>query len=93
MVPEGACGTGTSPKRLKCCPISTDALHVADLNPTPCERCDAPTVDISLLDGDHGLTMRSCSHCDHRTWLRGGKRMPMSEVLASVATTGRRRTA
>jgi hypothetical protein len=66
---------------------------VADFTPTPCERCDSPTVEIRLLDGDHKLTMRSCSRCDHRTWLRGGERAPMTEVLASVASTGRRRTA
>jgi hypothetical protein len=93
MVPGDPSGDRPSPNRLKSCPISTDALPVADFTPTPCERCDAPTVEIRLLDADHRLTMRSCSRCDHRTWLRDGQRTPMAEVLASVATTGRRRSA
>ena len=59
----------------------------------PCERCTAPTVEIALLEGDNRLTMRSCSHCDHRAWHRAGERVAIGAILDSVATTGRRRSA
>ena len=60
---------------------------------TPCERCSAPTVEIGLLDGTARLLMRSCSRCDHRTWLRDGHRAGIGDVLAAVGTSGRRRGA
>jgi hypothetical protein len=58
-----------------------------------CQRCKAPTVEITLHAGEDTLLMRSCSHCDHRVWLRQDGPAGISDVLASVATTGRRRTA
>ena len=59
----------------------------------PCNRCGSPTVEISMLEADARLTMRSCSRCDHRTWLRGDVTAPLDAVLAAVASTGRRRSA
>jgi hypothetical protein len=61
--------------------------------PTPCPRCAAPTVEIRLMAGEVGLTMRSCSRCDHRVWLRQGRPADVSDVLTDVASTGRRRSA
>ena len=58
----------------------------------PCERCSAPTVEIGLLDASARLLMRSCSRCDHRTWLRDGRRAAITDVLAAVGTSGRRRS-
>jgi hypothetical protein len=39
------------------------------------------------------LLMRSCSRCDHRTWLKDGQPAAMGDVLAAVGTSGRRRSA
>lgn len=66
---------------------------MADTTPVPCQRCKAPTVEIKLHAGDDVLLMRSCSRCDHRVWLREGAPAAIGEVLDSVATTGRRRSA
>jgi hypothetical protein len=65
---------------------------VAASDATPCQRCGAPTVEIALLDSTQ-LLMRSCSRCDHRTWSKDGSPAAMADVLAAVATTGRRRSA
>ena len=64
-----------------------------ETNVDRCERCGAPTIEIGLLEGDNRLTMYSCSNCDHRTWQRAGRRVAIGEILDSVASTGRRRTA
>lgn len=61
--------------------------------PLPCQRCTAPTVEITLHAGEDALVMRSCSRCDHREWLRQDAPAAITDVLASVATTGRRHTA
>jgi hypothetical protein len=66
---------------------------MADTTPLPCTRCKAPTVEIRLAAGEDQLLMRSCSRCDHRVWLRAGSPAELDEVLDSVATTGRRRSA
>ena len=66
---------------------------MAETTPPPCQRCKAPTVEIRLHAGEDALLMRSCSRCDHRVWLREGTPAGIDEVLDSVATTGRRRSA
>ncbi len=66
---------------------------MAETTPLPCDRCKAPTVEIKLHAGEDRLLMRSCSRCDHRVWLREGALAGIDEVLDSVATTGRRRSA
>ena len=66
---------------------------MAVTTPDPCERCKAPIVEIRLHAGEDQLLLRSCSRCDHRVWLREGSRAGIGEVLDSVATTGRRRSA
>jgi hypothetical protein len=66
---------------------------MAASSPVPCQRCKAPTVEITLHTAEDALLMRSCSRCDHREWLRQDAPAAITEVLASVATTGRRRSA
>lgn len=66
---------------------------MADTATTPCQHCKAPTVEIKLHAGEDALLMRSCSRCDHRVWLREGAQAAIGDVLDSVATTGRRRSA
>ena len=66
---------------------------MADTPPIACARCKAPTVEITLHAGEDHLLMRSCSRCDHRVWLRQDAPTGITEVLASVAATGRRRSA
>ena len=61
--------------------------------PLPCQRCKAPTIEITLHAGADALVMRSCSRCDHRQWLRQDAPAAITDVLASVATTGRRNSA
>jgi hypothetical protein len=50
-------------------------------------------VEISLFDGDARLTMRSCSKCDHRIWLRAGSPASQADVLAAVGSSAKRRSA
>lgn len=60
-------------------------------HPTPCPLCRQPTVEIALFEGASRLTMRSCSKCDHRMWLRAGQPASRRDVLASVGTNSKRR--
>jgi hypothetical protein len=55
-----------------------------------CERCDGPLVSITLTVGGERRTMRSCSRCDHRTWLADGRRIGLDGVLSDLRRTGRR---
>jgi hypothetical protein len=60
-------------------------------SPSRCPHCARATVEIKLFEGDRRLTMRSCSPCDRRTWLRDGRPTTKREVLATVgAGSGRR---
>lgn len=59
--------------------------------PAPCPCCDAPLVEIRL---GADLTLRSCSNCDNRWWLRSEQPAPLDQVLHAVAgAQGRRRPA
>lgn len=61
---------------------TTAALH--------CPSCTAPLVEIRLGDD---LTLRSCSRCDSRWWLRGDRPADLRQVLDVVADSdGGRRT-
>ena len=53
-----------------------------------CERCGAPYVEIQLRAGDGGLTMRSCSECDHRTWQHHGEPVDLDHVLSALGKVG-----
>lgn len=58
-----------------------------------CPRCSSPTVEITLFDGTAELTMRSCSACDHRTWYRAGEPASKVDVLTTVGTASKRKSA
>jgi hypothetical protein len=54
-----------------------------------CPSCAAPLVEIRL--GEE-LTLRSCSRCDSRWWLRGDSPADLEQVLTTVSDTdGNRR--
>jgi hypothetical protein len=49
-----------------------------------CERCGGSLVSITFdVDGEP-RTMRSCSACDHRTWLAGAERIDLDGVLSEI---------
>jgi hypothetical protein len=51
--------------------------------PTPlCPSCNIAVVQIRL---GNGSMLRSCSHCDTRTWLTDGRSADLATVLAGVA--------
>lgn len=58
-----------------------------------CVRCAAPTVEITLFKGEGALSMRSCSNCDHRVWLRDGQPTSKSDMLDRVGRGSGRRSA
>jgi hypothetical protein len=49
-----------------------------------CERCGGSLVAITFTVSDEPRTMRSCSACDHRTWLAGGDPINLDGVLAEL---------
>lgn len=47
-----------------------------------CANCDRPApVELEMKVSGQTLTMVSCSGCETRTWLSGGKPVPMEDVL------------
>ena len=51
---------------------------------TDCPRCDAPLVEIRLAPGGADLSLRSCSNCETRWWLRDGELTDFAGVLTDV---------
>lgn len=48
----------------------------------PCPSCRASKlVEITLNVGEDAVTMRSCSKCDRRWWVRNGELVPVSGIL------------
>jgi hypothetical protein len=56
---------------------------------TSCERCGGSLVSITFTVAGEPRTMRSCSACDHRTWLAGGSPASLDGVLAELHDTRR----
>jgi hypothetical protein len=54
-----------------------------------CERCGGSLVSISFSVAGEPRTMRSCSACDHRTWLAGSAPVALDGVLAELHDTRR----
>jgi hypothetical protein len=54
-----------------------------------CERCGGSLVSITFTVAGEPRTMRSCSACDHRTWLAGSAPVPLDGVLAELHDTRR----
>jgi hypothetical protein len=54
-----------------------------------CERCGGSLVSITFSVAGEPRTMRSCSACDHRTWLAAGSPVPLDGVLAELHDTRR----
>ena len=54
-----------------------------------CPSCTAPLVEIRL--GEE-LTLRSCSRCDSRWWLRGDRPADLQQVLSTVSGSDGRRS-
>jgi hypothetical protein len=56
---------------------------------TSCERCGGSLVSITFSIAGEPRTMRSCSACDHRTWMAGGSPVALDGVLAELHDTRR----
>jgi hypothetical protein len=54
-----------------------------------CERCGGSLVSITFTIAGQPRTMRSCSACDHRTWLASGAPVGLDGVLAELHDTRR----
>jgi hypothetical protein len=54
-----------------------------------CERCGGSLVSITITVSGEPRTMRSCSACDHRTWLASGAPVDLGGVLAELHDTRR----
>jgi hypothetical protein len=54
-----------------------------------CERCGGSLVTITFTIGGEPRTMRSCSTCDHRTWLAGTRPIDLGGVLAELSDARR----
>lgn len=53
----------------------------------PCPSCRASRlVEITLNVGEDAVTMRSCSKCDRRWWVRNGELVPVSGILELAST-------
>lgn len=50
-----------------------------------CRCCGHPAIEIDMqIDGDQ-LTMRDCSNCETREWMRWGVPTELSTVLADIS--------
>jgi len=56
----------------------------ATMATSTCERCGGSLVSITFDFEGEPRTMRSCSACDHRTWLAGSERIELDGVLAEL---------
>lgn len=50
-----------------------------------CERCGGSLVSITFTINGEVRTMRSCSKCDHRTWLADGAPIELGGVLEEIS--------
>lgn len=50
-----------------------------------CERCGGSLVSITLTITAEPRTMRSCSSCDHRSWVAGSRRIDLDLVLNELS--------
>jgi len=51
-----------------------------------CVRCGDQLVEIELIIDGHPMTMRSCTKCDHRTWIRDGHAVDLPAVLSGISS-------
>ena len=50
-----------------------------------CPQCHGSLVSIRI-EAEHGLTLKSCSHCDLRMWDDGERRIALDEVIAGLSS-------
>ncbi|HEV8298937.1 MAG TPA: hypothetical protein VGQ20_16640 [Acidimicrobiales bacterium] len=56
---------------------------------TYCGRCGGSLVTITFSIEGAPRTMRSCSACDHRTWLAGSRPIELDGILAELSDVRR----
>ncbi len=69
--------------------LSSQPSTSATGRPAPtavCATCAEALAEINMVIDGKPLTMRSCSHCDTRSWHRGDEAVDLGGVLADISS-------